>query len=34
VSELTPTILTDAQVRDLVEHMLKLSGRRLDLTKL
>jgi len=32
VSELTPTILTDEQVRDLVEHMLKLSGRRLDLS--
>ena len=32
VSELTPTILTDGQVRDLVEHMLKLSGRRLDLS--
>ena len=32
LSELTPTILTDAQVRDLVEHMLKLSGRRLDLS--
>ena len=32
VSELTPTILTDAQVRDLVEHMLKISGRRLDLS--
>jgi len=32
VSELTPTILTDTQVRDLVEHMLKLSGRRLDLS--
>jgi pilus assembly protein CpaF len=32
VGELTPTILTDAQVRDLVEHMLKLSGRRLDLS--
>jgi len=32
VSELTPTILTDAQVRDLVEHMLKVSGRRLDLS--
>ncbi|NTV39901.1 MAG: CpaF family protein, partial [Demequinaceae bacterium] len=31
-SELTPTILTAAQVRDLVEHMLKLSGRRLDLS--
>lgn len=32
VSELTPTILTEGQVRDLVEHMLKLSGRRLDLS--
>lgn len=32
VSELTPTMLTSAQVRDLVEHMLKLSGRRLDLS--
>jgi pilus assembly protein CpaF len=31
-SELTSTILTAAQVRDLVEHMLKLSGRRLDLS--
>ena len=30
--ELTPTILTDQQVRDLVEQMLKLSGRRLDLS--
>lgn len=32
VAELTPTMLTDTQVRDLVEHMLKLSGRRLDLS--
>lgn len=31
-SELTPTILTAQQVRDLVEQMLKLSGRRLDLS--
>ena len=31
-SELTSTMLTDQQVRDLVEHMLKLSGRRLDLS--
>lgn len=30
--ELTPTILTDQHVRDLVEQMLKLSGRRLDLS--
>jgi len=30
--ELTPTILTTAQVRDLVEQMLKISGRRLDLS--
>ncbi|MEO2005615.1 MAG: CpaF family protein, partial [Candidatus Poribacteria bacterium] len=30
--ELTATILTDTQVRDLVEQMLKLSGRRLDLS--
>lgn len=30
--ELTTTILTDAQVRDLVEQMLKVSGRRLDLS--
>ncbi len=29
-AELTTTILTRAQVRDLVERMLKLSGRRLD----
>lgn len=31
-AELTPTILTDVQVRDLVEQMLKASGRRLDLS--
>ncbi len=31
-SELTPTILTDSQVRELVEQMLKMSGRRLDLS--
>jgi pilus assembly protein CpaF len=31
-SELTSTILTGQQVRDLVEQMLKLSGRRLDLS--
>jgi pilus assembly protein CpaF len=30
--ELTSTILTTGQVRDLVEQMLKLSGRRLDLS--
>jgi pilus assembly protein CpaF len=30
--ELTTTILTDGQVRDLVEQMLKTSGRRLDLS--
>jgi pilus assembly protein CpaF len=30
--ELTTTILTDQQVRDLVEQMLKVSGRRLDLS--
>jgi pilus assembly protein CpaF len=30
--ELTTTILTAAQVRDLVERMLKSSGRRLDLS--
>lgn len=30
--ELTTTILTTAQVRDLVEQMLKVSGRRLDLS--
>lgn len=32
ISELTPTILTGQQVRDLVEQMLKVSGRRLDLS--
>lgn len=32
VSELTPTILTEAEVKRLVEQMLKLSGRRLDLS--
>ncbi|MBC7289861.1 MAG: Flp pilus assembly complex ATPase component TadA, partial [Actinotalea sp.] len=31
-AELTTTLLTDAQVRDLVERMLRLSGRRLDLS--
>jgi pilus assembly protein CpaF len=31
-AELTSTILTSAQVRDLVEQMLKSSGRRLDLS--
>jgi len=30
--ELTTTVLTDPQVRDLVERMLKASGRRLDLS--
>ncbi len=32
-SELTTTILTGAQVRDLVERMLKSSGRRVDLSQ-
>jgi pilus assembly protein CpaF len=32
VSELTTTILTAAEVRDLVERMLKNSGRRVDLS--
>ncbi|PFG42549.1 pilus assembly protein CpaF [Isoptericola jiangsuensis] len=32
VSELTTTLLTADQVRDLVERMLKVSGRRLDLS--
>ncbi len=32
VAELTTTILTDERVRDLVEQMLKASGRRLDLS--
>ncbi|HMA89646.1 MAG TPA: hypothetical protein VKP89_12965 [Burkholderiales bacterium] len=31
-SELTTTILTEPQVRDLVEKMLKTSGRRVDLS--
>jgi pilus assembly protein CpaF len=31
-AELTPTILTTEQVRDLVEQMLKVSGRRLNLS--
>ena len=31
-AQLTPTLLTDEQVRDLVERMLKISGRRLDLS--
>jgi pilus assembly protein CpaF len=31
-TELTPTILTEAQVRDLVERMLRWSGRRLDVS--
>ena len=31
-SELTTTILTEGQVRDLVERMLKSSGRRVDLS--
>jgi pilus assembly protein CpaF len=32
-SELTNTILTEGQVRDLVERMLKSSGRRVDLSQ-
>jgi pilus assembly protein CpaF len=32
ISELTPTILTDEAVRDLVERMLRTSGRRVDLS--
>ncbi|PFG36096.1 pilus assembly protein CpaF [Flavimobilis soli] len=32
VPELTTTILTESQLRDLVERMLKSSGRRLDLS--
>ncbi len=32
VAELTTTILTDDEVRDLVERMLKSSGRRVDLS--
>jgi pilus assembly protein CpaF len=31
-AELTTTMLTEGQVRDLVEQMLKVSGRRLDLS--
>ena len=31
-SELTPTMLTEAQVHDLVERMLRTSGRRVDLS--
>ena len=31
IAELTPTILTADEVRDLVERMLKSSGRRVDL---
>lgn len=31
-TELTSTILTDAEVRDLVERMLRWSGRRLDVS--
>lgn len=31
-SELTPTILTDAGVKDLVERMLRSTGRRVDLS--
>src|SRR5699024_9948387 len=32
VAELTPTVLSEEQVRDLVEKMLKPSGRRIDLS--
>jgi len=32
VAELTTTILTEAEVRDLVERMLRASGRRVDLS--
>ncbi len=31
--ELTPTILTPEEVRELIERMLKTSGRRLDLSQ-
>ncbi len=31
-SELTTTVLTEGQVRDLVERMLKSSGRRIDMS--
>lgn len=33
VPELTPTLLNDQQVRDLVERMLQFSGRRLDMSQ-
>ncbi|MEH3033630.1 MAG: hypothetical protein PGN07_06245 [Aeromicrobium erythreum] len=33
VHELTPTVLTAEQVRDLVERMLQSSGRRLDISQ-
>jgi pilus assembly protein CpaF len=33
VAELTPLILTEQEVRDLVERMLVTSGRRVDLSK-
>lgn len=32
-SELTPVVMTAAQVRDVVERMLRWSGRRLDLSQ-
>ncbi|WGW10829.1 ATPase, T2SS/T4P/T4SS family [Saxibacter everestensis] len=32
ISELTPTLLSEDQVRDLVERMLKTTGRRVDLS--
>ncbi|MGW9825045.1 pilus assembly protein CpaF [Brevibacterium pityocampae] len=32
VSELTPTLLTEAEVTDLIERMLRTSGRRVDLS--
>jgi pilus assembly protein CpaF len=34
VAELTTTILTPDEVRDLVERMLRTSGRRVDLSTL
>lgn len=33
VSELTPVVMTTSQVRDVVERMLRWSGRRLDLSQ-
>lgn len=33
ISELTPVVMTAAQVRDVVERMLRSSGRRLDLSQ-